>query len=142
MQWRRGCYYYSSSYNKAWSQILRRFKSCSRVVGGLWWWESLNMVLLGKKTSTACFGHPLRNSDSSSSSSSSYIYQPKPTALSIFLDVLKQFYCSCWFADLPKLPESYFCQWCNTLSKGSMRTIFEKLLLCCIVFVIVLWSEL
>ena len=28
-----GCHYYTTSFNKAWTQLLRRFKSCTRRVG-------------------------------------------------------------------------------------------------------------
>ena len=34
---------------KAWTQVLRRFKFCSRFVGDSRWWGSLTMVPAGKK---------------------------------------------------------------------------------------------
>ena len=40
-----GCYhYYTTSFNKAWTPALRRFKSYSRRDGDSGWWESLTMV--------------------------------------------------------------------------------------------------
>ena len=42
--WCSGYRYCTTSFNKAWTQVLRRFKSCSRHVGDSWWWGSLTMV--------------------------------------------------------------------------------------------------
>ena len=42
-------YHYKTSLNKAWTQVLRRLKSCLRHVGDLGWWESLTMVWAGNK---------------------------------------------------------------------------------------------
>ena len=39
----------STSFNKAWTQVLHRFKSCSRHVGDSRWWGSLTMVPAGNK---------------------------------------------------------------------------------------------
>ena len=44
--WCSGYHYCTTSFNKVWTQILRRFKPCSRRVGDLRGWESLTMVLL------------------------------------------------------------------------------------------------
>ena len=44
-----GYHYCTTSLNKAWTQVLRRFKSCLWHVGGLWWWGSLTMVPAGSK---------------------------------------------------------------------------------------------
>ena len=38
-------HYYTTSLNKAWTQVLRRLKSCSWCVGNSRWWGSLTMVL-------------------------------------------------------------------------------------------------
>ena len=38
-----------TSFNKAWTQVLRMFKSCSRCVGDSRWWRSLTMVPAGNK---------------------------------------------------------------------------------------------
>ena len=43
-------HYCTTSFNKAWTQVLRRFKSCSRRVGDSRWWGSLTMVSAGNKT--------------------------------------------------------------------------------------------
>ena len=44
------CYHYCiTSFNKVWTLVLRRFKSCSRGVGDSWWWESLKMVPAGNE---------------------------------------------------------------------------------------------
>ena len=44
------CYYYCPNlFNKAWTQVLHRFKSCSWCVGDSRWWRSLTMVLTGNK---------------------------------------------------------------------------------------------
>ena len=48
--WCSGYHYCTASFNKAWTQILRRFKSCSRCVGDSRWWGSLTVVLAGNKT--------------------------------------------------------------------------------------------
>ena len=42
--WCSGCHYCPTSFNKARTQVLRRFKPCSRSVGVWQWWESLTMV--------------------------------------------------------------------------------------------------
>ena len=44
-----GYHYFITSFNKAWTQTLRRFKSCSRRVGDSRWWGSLTMVPAGNK---------------------------------------------------------------------------------------------
>ena len=44
-----GYHYCPTSFNKAWIQVLRRFKSCSRRVGDLRWWGSLTMVPVRNK---------------------------------------------------------------------------------------------
>ena len=38
------------SFNKSWTHVLRRFKSCSRCVRDSRWWGSLTMVAAGNKT--------------------------------------------------------------------------------------------
>ena len=47
--WCSGYHYCTTSFNYTWTQVLRRFKSCSRRVGDLWWWGSLTMVPAGNK---------------------------------------------------------------------------------------------
>ena len=47
--WCSGYHYCTISFTKAWTQILRRLKSCSRHVGDSWWWGSLAMVPAGNK---------------------------------------------------------------------------------------------
>ena len=47
--WCSGYHFCTTSFIKAWTQILRRFKSCSRGVGALRWWGSLTMVPAGNK---------------------------------------------------------------------------------------------
>ena len=47
--WCNGYYYCTTTFSKVWTQILRRFKTCLRWVGGLRWWESLTMVPAGNK---------------------------------------------------------------------------------------------
>ena len=42
--WCSSYHYCTTSFNNAWTQVLRRFKSCSRCVGDLQWWESLKVV--------------------------------------------------------------------------------------------------
>ena len=42
--WCSGYHYCTTSFNKVWTQVLRRFKSCSQHVGDLRWWGSLTMV--------------------------------------------------------------------------------------------------
>ena len=44
-----GYHHCTTSFNKAWTQVLRRFKSCSRRVGDSRWWGSLTVVLAGNK---------------------------------------------------------------------------------------------
>ena len=39
----------TTSFNKAWTQVLHRFKSCSQYVRASWWWASLTIVLVGNK---------------------------------------------------------------------------------------------
>ena len=47
--WRSSYPYDTNPSNKAWTQVLRRFKSYSRRVGDLRWWEPLTMVPAGNK---------------------------------------------------------------------------------------------
>ena len=42
----------TTSFIKAWTQVLRRFKSCSRRVGDSRWWGSLTMVPAENKANT------------------------------------------------------------------------------------------
>ena len=58
-------------FNKVWTQILRRFKPCSRHVRDLRWREVLTMVPAGEKVQTTFVGHTTKNISSLSSSSSS-----------------------------------------------------------------------
>ena len=47
--WCSGYHYCTTSFNKPWTQVLRRFKSCSRRVGDSRWWGSLTMAPAGNK---------------------------------------------------------------------------------------------
>ena len=47
--WCSGYHYCTTSFNEAWTQVLRRFKPCSRRVGDSRWWGSLTMVPAGNK---------------------------------------------------------------------------------------------
>ena len=47
--WCSGYHNWTTSFNKVWIQVLRRFKSCSRRVGDSRWWGSLAMVPAGNK---------------------------------------------------------------------------------------------
>ena len=47
--WRRGYHYCTTSFYEALTQVLGRFKSCSRRVGDSRWWGSLTMVPAGNK---------------------------------------------------------------------------------------------
>ena len=47
--WCSAHHYLTTSFNKAWTQILRRFKSCLRRVRDSRWWGSLTMVRAGNK---------------------------------------------------------------------------------------------
>ena len=47
--WCSGYHYCTTSFNKAWTQVLRRFKPCSRHVGDSRWWGSLTVVPAGNK---------------------------------------------------------------------------------------------
>ena len=54
--WRRpnaplcsGHHYYTTLFNKVWTQILHRIKHCSRSLWDLRWWDSLTMVPAGNK---------------------------------------------------------------------------------------------
>ena len=49
MPWCSGYHYCTASFNKAWTQVLRGFKTCSRRVGDSRWWGSLTMVPAGNK---------------------------------------------------------------------------------------------
>ena len=42
-----GYHYCTTSFNKAWTQVLRRLKSCSRRFGDSRWWGSLKIFLAG-----------------------------------------------------------------------------------------------
>ena len=47
--WSSGCHYCTTSFNKVWTQVLCRFKSCSWRVGDARWWGSRTMVPAGNK---------------------------------------------------------------------------------------------
>ena len=44
--WCSGYHYCTTSFNKAWSQVLRRFKSCSQHFGDSQWWDLWQWLLL------------------------------------------------------------------------------------------------
>ena len=67
----RGYHYCTTSFIKAWTQVLRSFKSCSRRVGDSRWWRSLTMLLAGNKAPP--FVGQLYHKNNSSSSSSPYL---------------------------------------------------------------------
>ena len=48
--WCIGYHYCTTSFNKAWTQVLHRFKPCLRCVRDSRWWVSLTMVPAGNKT--------------------------------------------------------------------------------------------
>ena len=48
--WCSGYHYCTTSFTKAWTQVLRRLKSCSQHVGDSRRWGSLTMVPAGNKT--------------------------------------------------------------------------------------------
>ena len=47
--WCSGYLYCTTSFNWAWTQVLRKFKPCSRRVGKSRWWGSLTMVPAGNR---------------------------------------------------------------------------------------------
>ena len=47
--WCSGYHYCTNSFIKAGTQVLCRFKSCSRRVRYSWWWQSLTMISAGNK---------------------------------------------------------------------------------------------
>ena len=47
--WCSGYHYCTTSFNKAWTQVLCWLKSCSQHVGDLRWWGTLTMVQAGNK---------------------------------------------------------------------------------------------
>ena len=47
--WCSGYHYCTTSFNKAWTQVLRRLKPCSRRVGDSRWWGSLTVAPAGNK---------------------------------------------------------------------------------------------
>ena len=77
--WCSGYHYGTTSFNQAWTHILRRFKPCSQRVWDLRWWESLTMVPTGNKAWTPFVSQPFYKNNSSSSSShtrlSSYYFE-------------------------------------------------------------------
>ena len=68
--WYSGYHYCTTSFIKAWTQVLRRFKSFLRRVGDSRWWGSLTVGPAGNKA-TPFVGQPYHKKNSSSSSSSS-----------------------------------------------------------------------
>ena len=40
LPWCSGYHYCTASFNNTWTQVLRRFKSCTLSVGDSWWWGS------------------------------------------------------------------------------------------------------
>ena len=72
--WCSGNHYCTTSFNKAWTQVLRRFKSCLRRVGDSRWWGSLTMVPAGNKAKRlSLVNHTTKTIHHSSSSSSSSV---------------------------------------------------------------------
>ena len=47
-----GYHYCTTSFSKAWTQVLYRFKSCLQSVRDWRWWGSLTMALAGKRLTT------------------------------------------------------------------------------------------
>ena len=52
--WCSGYHYCTTSFNKAWTQVLHRFKSCLRHVRDSRWWGSLTMVRLEIRLNAFC----------------------------------------------------------------------------------------
>ena len=47
--WGNDYHYCTISFNKAWTQVRRRFRFWLQRIGDLWWWEFLTMVPAGNK---------------------------------------------------------------------------------------------
>ena len=71
-----------TSFNKTWTQVLCRIKSCLRHVGDLWWWGYLTMVPAGNKVACLLSVNHTTNSSSSSSSSSTEFKDTLPWNIS------------------------------------------------------------
>ena len=67
--WCSGYHYCTTSFNKAWTQILHRLKPCLRCVSYLRWWKSLTMVPAENRAWKPFIGQPFRKNNSSWSSS-------------------------------------------------------------------------
>ena len=92
--WCSGYHYCTPSFNKSWTQILCRFKSCSRRVEHSRWWGSLTMVPAGNKAKClSSVNHTTKiiNSSSSSSSSSSSPRFESHIGGKIGINILKKF---------------------------------------------------
>ena len=63
--WRSGYHYCTTSFIIVWTQVLHRFKSCSRCVGDLQWWRSLTVVPAENKA-TSFVSQPYHKINSSS----------------------------------------------------------------------------
>ena len=72
--WCSGYHYCTTSFIKAWTEVLRRFKSCSQRVGNSRWRGSLTMVPAGNKAPPFVGQTYHKNSSSLSSSKNIYIF--------------------------------------------------------------------
>ena len=86
--WCSGHHYCTTSFNRAWAQVMCRFKVCSQRVGDSKWWGSLTMV-------PAMIVGQLYHKNNSSSSSSSSLKQPFHTTTSKPLSKSQQVYKNC-----------------------------------------------
>ena len=69
--WCSGYHYSTTLFNKARTQVLCRFKSCSQCVRDWRWWRSLTMVLAGNKAKClSSVNHTIKTIHSSSKSTS------------------------------------------------------------------------
>ena len=55
--WCSGYHHCTTSFNKAWTQVLSRSKSCLRRVGDSQWWESLTVVSTGNGQTSSVSNH-------------------------------------------------------------------------------------
>ena len=66
--WCSGYHYCTTSFSKVWTQVLRRFSSCSRRVGDSQWWRSLTMAPAGNEAKClSSVNHTTKKKNNSSS---------------------------------------------------------------------------
>ena len=115
--WCSGYHYWTTSINKASTQVLRRFKSCLWHVGDSQWWGSLTMTPAGNKS--PFISQPYcKNNSSSSHFSCSEVFIVSLSTMFLSVVLLFIFQLLSWWNSVPTFPRVSFERWAKDVFQG------------------------